>query len=89
MKEIHVTTITEAVAGLAVEACCRLPEDMAEAMRAARALELSPVGRNILDGSTNLDDRARMDKIEEAESLSSVVENGLATLGSRSATRRS
>lgn len=39
------------------------------------------VGRNILDGSTNLDDRARMDKIEEAESLSSVVENGLVTLG--------
>ena len=49
MKEIHVTTITEAVAGLAVEACCRLPEDMVEAMRAARALEPSPVGRNILD----------------------------------------
>ena len=49
MKEIHVTTIAEAVAGLAVEACCRLPEDMVEAMRAARALEPSPVGRNILD----------------------------------------
>ena len=49
MKEIHVTTITEAVAGLAVEACCRLPEDMVEGMRAARALEPSPVGRNILD----------------------------------------
>ena len=49
MKEIHVTTITEAVAGLAVEAWCRLPEDMVEAMRAARALEPSPVGRNILD----------------------------------------
>ena len=45
MKEIHVTTM----AGLAVEACCRLPEDMVEAMRAARALEPSPVGRNILD----------------------------------------
>ena len=28
MKEIHVTAITEAVAGLAVEACCRLPEDI-------------------------------------------------------------
>ena len=49
MKEIHVTAITEAVAGLAVEACCRLPEDMVEAMRAARAQEPSPVGRNILD----------------------------------------
>ena len=49
MKEIHVTAITEAVAGLAVAACCRLPGDMVEAMRAARAQEPSPVGRNILD----------------------------------------
>ena len=39
------------------------------------------VGRNILDGGTSLDDRVRMEKIEEAESLSAVVESSLVTLG--------
>ncbi|WP_417291922.1 fumarate hydratase [Desulfovibrio porci] len=49
MKEIHVTAVSEAVAALAVQACCRLPGDMLEGLRAARAQEPSAVGRNILD----------------------------------------
>ncbi len=49
MKELHVDEITKAVAALAVKACCRLPSDMVEAFRAARASEPSPVGQNILD----------------------------------------
>lgn len=49
MKEIHVTAVSEAVAALAAQACCRLPGDMLEGLRAARAQEPSAVGRNILD----------------------------------------
>ena len=49
MKEIHVTAVSEAVAALAVQACCRLPGDMLEGLRAACAQEPSAVGRNILD----------------------------------------
>ncbi len=49
MKEIHYSTIVQAVAELAVEACYHLPADMVEAMRKSRGVEPSPVGRNILD----------------------------------------
>lgn len=49
MKEIHVNAISEAVAALAVKACCHLPGSMLEGLRAARGQESSPVGRNILD----------------------------------------
>ncbi|WP_022656857.1 fumarate hydratase [uncultured Desulfovibrio sp.] len=49
MKEIHVNSITETVAAMAVRACCRLPDDMLEGLRAALNGEPSPVGRTILD----------------------------------------
>ncbi len=49
MKELHVDEITKAVAALCTEACCKLPADMVEAFRTARAGEPSPVGQNILD----------------------------------------
>ncbi len=49
MKEIHVDAISEAVAGLAVKACCHLPGNMLEGLREARAREPSPVGCAILD----------------------------------------
>ena len=49
MREIQVSAISEAVAKLAIEACCRLPQDMVAAFKQALANEASPVGRNILE----------------------------------------
>ncbi|MBQ2516767.1 MAG: fumarate hydratase [Desulfovibrio sp.] len=48
MRDIDCKDIAEAVAKLAVEACCILPEDVVESFRAHQAAEPSPVGRNIL-----------------------------------------
>ncbi len=48
MKEIHVQAITDAVAELAVSACCRLPGDMLEAFAQAKEAEPSAAGRDIL-----------------------------------------
>ncbi|MBE6442614.1 MAG: fumarate hydratase [Desulfovibrio desulfuricans] len=48
MKEITASTITGAVARLCIDACCRLPGDMRAAFEAARQVEPSPVGRDIL-----------------------------------------
>ncbi len=48
MKEIHVQAITDAVAQLAVSACCRLPDDMFAAFAKAKAEEPSAAGRDIL-----------------------------------------
>ena len=49
MKDIHVNSITEAVAAMAVQACCKLPADVRKSFEAALTREPSPVGRNILD----------------------------------------
>ena len=49
MKDIHVNSITEAVAAMAVQACCKLPTDVRKSFEAALTREPSPVGRNILD----------------------------------------
>ena len=49
MREIPAEAITEAVAKLAVEACCDLPREMKAALEKAKASEPSPVGRDILD----------------------------------------
>ena len=48
MREIPAEEITEAVATLAVEACCDLPAEMKAALEKARDAEPSPVGRDIL-----------------------------------------
>ncbi|MCR4667477.1 MAG: fumarate hydratase [Desulfovibrio sp.] len=48
MRELSVEKITQAVADLCVEACCRLPEDMRKAFATARDSEPSAVGRDIL-----------------------------------------
>lgn len=48
MKKIHVDSIVAAVAQLAINAACRLPNDMTAALRAALAREPSPVARDIL-----------------------------------------
>ena len=48
MKEIHVQSITDAVADLAVSACCRLPGDMLAAFTHAKETEPSAAGRDIL-----------------------------------------
>ncbi len=48
MKEIPASAVTEAVARLCVDACCRLPGDMRAALENARQTEPSPVGRDIL-----------------------------------------
>ena len=48
MRELHVDLIVEAVARLAVEANCRLPEDLYAGLCARQELEPSPVGRDML-----------------------------------------
>ena len=48
MKEIHVKDITDAVAKLCVNACCRLPADVRSALAERQQNEPSPVGRDIL-----------------------------------------
>ena len=49
MRDIQASDITRAVAELSIQACCRLPEAMREALREAEKKEPSPTGRNILD----------------------------------------
>lgn len=49
MREILAEAITNAVAELAVQACCSLPGEMKEAIHKAREAEPSPVGRDILE----------------------------------------
>ncbi len=48
MREISAAEITDAVAAMAIQACCRLPGDMLEAFKNAEKTEPSPVGRGIL-----------------------------------------
>ncbi len=49
MKEVPAKAITDAVAALAIKACCRLPEEMAEALEKARETEPSATGGDVLD----------------------------------------
>lgn len=49
MREIRAAAITDAVAQLAIRACCDLPAEMVEALKQAKEEEPSPVGREILD----------------------------------------
>ncbi len=49
MKEVPAKAITDAVAALAIKACCRLPEEMAEALEKAGETEPSATGGDVLD----------------------------------------
>ncbi len=49
MREIQAKDITEAVAELAIKACCQLPKDVYESFKVARENEPSLVGKSILD----------------------------------------
>lgn len=48
MREISAEIIRDTVARLAVEACCRLPGPMLDALRRAEGAELSPTGKDVL-----------------------------------------
>lgn len=48
MRDIHVSTITEAVAKLAVNASCLLPDDFFPLLRASAKTEPSPAGKDAL-----------------------------------------
>ena len=48
VREMHVSTITEAVAKLAVSACCQLPGVMYRAIEASVEREASPSGKGVL-----------------------------------------
>ncbi len=49
MRTLSARVIAEAVAGLCVDSCHRLGEDVLQALRLARESEESPVGREVLD----------------------------------------
>lgn len=49
MREIHASQITEAVAKMAAESNIDLPQDVADALKAGREKEESPLGREVLD----------------------------------------
>lgn len=49
MKKIHVKEISDAIAGLCIQACCNLPAEMLQALKDAKENEPSALGRNILD----------------------------------------
>lgn len=49
MREIHTSLITESVARLCIESNYYLGEDVLAALREYRAIETSPVGREVLD----------------------------------------
>ena len=49
MRVIDAHTISEAIENLAVDACCKLSPDTLEALRAARNIERSPTGKEVLD----------------------------------------
>lgn len=48
MREITYSAIAETVRALCIQANCRLPDDLKAALRAAREVEESPVGRAVL-----------------------------------------
>ena len=48
MREIHVSTIRDTVAELAVAACCRLPDVMYGAIQSSMEREASPAGKDVL-----------------------------------------
>ncbi len=48
MREIHVSTIRDTVAELAVAACCRLPDVMYGAIQSSMDRETSPAGKDVL-----------------------------------------
>lgn len=49
MREIRVQEITNALARMAIEANCRLPEAVRKALQQGREAETSPIGREMLD----------------------------------------
>ncbi|MBD5418185.1 MAG: fumarate hydratase [Desulfovibrio sp.] len=63
MREIPAEAITAAVAKLAVEACCDLPNEMKAALEKAKACEPSPVGRDILDQLLENADIAKREQV--------------------------
>ena len=63
MREIDAATISDAVARLAVQACCHLPADVRDAFRQRLDQEPSPVGRNILEQLLENADIAARDDI--------------------------
>ena len=49
MRTIEAETVAEAVGEIAVEACCKLSPDVLDALRRARDIEQSQIGREVLD----------------------------------------
>ena len=48
MREIHVDTLTDAVAQLCIDACHRLPDNLVESFHKAAEKEISPLGKSVL-----------------------------------------
>ena len=74
MKEIDAETISQAVARLAVQACCHLPDDVLQALARAGKEEASPTGQAILE---QLIDNAALAR---AENMPICQDTGLAVI---------
>jgi fumarate hydratase subunit alpha len=73
MKEISSSRISETVAGLFMEACVHLPEDVLEAIRRARDGEESPVARDVLDSLLINSEIASREKIPLCQDTGTAV----------------
>ncbi len=74
MKTIEASSITQAVAEMAIKACCNLPADMMAGFKEARKNEPSPVGRDILS------QLIRNAEIAESESMPICQDTGMAVV---------
>ncbi len=63
MREIHVDSIVDAVANLAIEACYALPKDVLAAMKESLEKEASPAGREVLQQLLENADLAQKEQI--------------------------
>lgn len=74
MREIEAGQITDAISRLAIQACCKLPEEMKKAIKKAKEKEHSPVGKEILG---LLEENAR---IADEETVPICQDTGLAVI---------
>ncbi|MDP2730245.1 MAG: fumarate hydratase [Dehalococcoidales bacterium] len=73
MREIDCQQITESVSELFQEACLYLPEDVLDAIKRARAVEESPLAKEVLDSIVENAEIAAQEKIPLCQDTGSAV----------------